>query len=98
MELEQNTSFNSNLGLVEKKDEFEQDKTEVERKLSNLESQIQQTTLSIDLDVETKRLESFTSSLETNNGKLVKMGEQLTQAEGIVSELIESQSHLSKYM
>jgi DNA repair exonuclease SbcCD ATPase subunit len=83
--------------LVEKKDEFEQDKTEVERKLSNLESQIQQTTLSIDLDVETKRLESFTSSLETNNGKLVKMGEQLTQAEGIVSELIESQSHLSKY-
>jgi len=83
--------------LVEKKDEFEQDKTEVERKLSNLESQIQQTTLSIDLDVETKRLESFTSSLETNNGKLVKMEEQLTQAEGIVSELIESQSHLSKY-
>jgi DNA repair exonuclease SbcCD ATPase subunit len=83
--------------LVEKKDEFEQDKTEVERKLSNLESQIQQTTLSIDLDVETKRLESFTSSLETDNGKLVKMEEQLTQAEGIVSELIESQSHLSKY-
>jgi DNA repair exonuclease SbcCD ATPase subunit len=83
--------------LVEKKDEFEQDKTEIERKLSNLESQIQQTTLSIDLDVETKRLESFTSSLETDNGKLVKMGEQLTQAEGIVSELIESQSHLSKY-
>ena len=83
--------------LVEKKDEFEQNKTEVERKLSNLESQIQQTTLSIDLDVETKRLESFTSSLETNNGKLVKMGEQLTEAEGIVSELIESQSHLSKY-
>jgi DNA repair exonuclease SbcCD ATPase subunit len=83
--------------LVEKKDEFEQNKTEVERKLSNLESQIQQTTLSIDLDVETKRLESFTSSLETNNGKLVKMEEQLTQAEGIVSELIESQSHLSKY-
>ena len=83
--------------LVEKKDGFEQDKTEVERKLSNLESQIQQTTLSIDLDVETKRLESFTSSLETDNGKLVKMGEQLTQAEGIVSELIESQSHLSKY-
>jgi DNA repair exonuclease SbcCD ATPase subunit len=83
--------------LVEKKDEFEQDKTEVERKLSNLESQIQQTTLSIDLDVETKRLESFTSSLETNNGKLVKMEEQLTQAEAIVSELIESQSHLSKY-
>ena len=83
--------------LVEKKDEFEQDKTEAERKLSNLESQIQQTTLSIDLDVETKRLESFTSSLETDNGKLVKMGEQLTQAEGIVSELIESQSHLSKY-
>ena len=83
--------------LVEKKDEFEQDKTEVERKLSNLESQIQQTTLSIDLDVETKRLESFTSSLETDSGKLVKMEEQLTQAEGIVSELIESQSHLSKY-
>jgi DNA repair exonuclease SbcCD ATPase subunit len=83
--------------LVEKKDEFEQNKTEVERKLSNLESQIQQTTLSIDLDVETKRLESFTSSLETNNGKLVKMEEQLTQAEGIVSELIQSQSHLSKY-
>jgi DNA repair exonuclease SbcCD ATPase subunit len=83
--------------LVEKKDEFEQNKTEVERKLSNLESQIQQTTLSIDLDVETKRLESFTSSLETNNGKLVKMEEQLTQAEGIVSELIESQSVLSKY-
>ena len=83
--------------LVEKKDEFEQEKTEVERKLSNLESQIQQTTLSIDLDVETKRLESFTSSLETNIGKLVKMEEQLTQAEGIVSELIESQSHLSKY-
>jgi DNA repair exonuclease SbcCD ATPase subunit len=83
--------------LVEKKDEFEQNKTEVERKLSNLESQIQQTTLSIDLDVETKRLESFTSSLETNNGKLVKMGEQLTEAEGIVTELIESQSHLSKY-
>jgi hypothetical protein len=83
--------------LVEKKDEFEQDKTEVERKLSNLESQIQQTTLSIDLDVETKRLESFTSSLETNNGKLEKMGEQLTQAEGIVSELTESQSVLSKY-
>ena len=83
--------------LVEKKDGFEQDKTEVERKLSNLESQIQQTTLSIDLDVETKRLESFTSSLETDNGKLVKMEEQLTQAEGIVSELIESQSHLSKY-
>jgi DNA repair exonuclease SbcCD ATPase subunit len=83
--------------LVEKKDEFEQDKTEVERKLSNLESQIQQTTLSIDLDVETKRLESFTSSLETNNGKLVKMEEQLIQAEGIVSELIESQSQLSKY-
>jgi DNA repair exonuclease SbcCD ATPase subunit len=83
--------------LVEKKDEFEQNKTEVERKLSNLESQIQQTTLSIDLDVETKRLESFTSSLETNNGKLVKMEEQLTQAEGIVSELIESQSYLSKY-
>ena len=83
--------------LAEKKDEFEQDKTEVERKLSNLESQIQQTTLSIDLDVETKRLESFTSSLETDNGKLVKMEEQLTQAEGIVSELIESQSHLSKY-
>lgn len=83
--------------LVEKKDEFEYNKTEVERKLSNLESQIQQTTLSIDLDVETKRLESFTSSLETNNGKLVKMEEQLTQAEGIVSELIESQSFLSKY-
>ena len=83
--------------LVEKKDEFEQDKTEVERKLSNLESQIQQTTLSIDLDVETKRLESFTSSLETDNGKLVKMEEQLTQAEGIVAELIQSQSHLSKY-
>lgn len=83
--------------LVEKKDEIEQDKTEVERKLSNLESQIQQTTLSIDLDVETKRLESFTSSLETNNGKLVKMDEQLIQAEGIVSELIESQSVLSKY-
>jgi DNA repair exonuclease SbcCD ATPase subunit len=83
--------------LVEKKDEFEQNKTEVERKLSNLESQIQQTTLSIDLDVETKRLESFTSSLETNNGKLVKMDEQLIQAEGIVSELIESQSVLSKY-
>jgi DNA repair exonuclease SbcCD ATPase subunit len=83
--------------LAEKKDEFEQEKTEVERKLSNLESQIQQTTLSIDLDVETKRLESFTSSLETNNGKLEKMEEQLTQAEGIVSELIESQSQLSKY-
>jgi len=83
--------------LVEKKDEIEQDKTEVERKLSNLESQIQQTTLSIDLDVETKRLESFTSSLEINNGKLVKMDEQLIQAEGIVSELIESQSFLSKY-
>ena len=83
--------------LVEKKDEFEQEKTEVERKLSKLESQIQQTTLSIDLDVETKRLESFTSSLETNNDKLVKMEEQLTQAEGIVSELIESQSQLSKY-
>ena len=83
--------------LVEKKDEFEQNKTEAERKLSNLESQIQQTTLSIDLDVETKRLESFTSSLETDNGKLVKMGEQLTQAEGIVTELIQSQSHLSKY-
>jgi DNA repair exonuclease SbcCD ATPase subunit len=88
------TIFNE---LVEKKDEIEQDKTEVERKLSNLESQIQQTTLSIDLDVETKRLESFTSSLETNNGKLVKMDEQLIQAEGIVSELIESQSVLSKY-
>jgi exonuclease SbcC len=83
--------------LVEKKDEFEQDKTEAERKLSNLESQIQQTTLSIDLDVETKRLESFTSSLETDNGKLEKMEEQLTQAEGIVAELIQSQSHLSKY-
>jgi DNA repair exonuclease SbcCD ATPase subunit len=83
--------------LVEKKDEFEQNKTEAERKLSNLESQIQQTTLSIDLDVEKKRLESFTSSLETDNGKLVKMGEQLTQAEGIVTELIQSQSHLSKY-
>ena len=83
--------------LAEKKDEFEQEKTEVERKLSNLESQIQQTTLSIDLDVETKRLESFTSSLEINNGKLEKMEEQLTQAEGIVSELIESQSQLSKY-
>jgi DNA repair exonuclease SbcCD ATPase subunit len=88
------TIFNE---LVEKKDEIEQDKTEVERKLSNLESQIQQTTLSIDLDVETKRLESFTSSLETNNGKLVKMDEQLIQAEGIVSDLIESQSVLSKY-
>jgi DNA repair exonuclease SbcCD ATPase subunit len=83
--------------LVEKKDEYEHDKTEIERKLSNLESQIQQTTLSIDLDIETKRLESFTSSLETNNGKLVKMEEQLTQAESIVSELIDSQSHLSKY-
>jgi DNA repair exonuclease SbcCD ATPase subunit len=83
--------------LVVTKDDFEYDKTEAERKLSNLESQIQQTTLSIDLDVETKRLESFTSSLETNNGKLVKMEEQLTQAEGIVSELIESQSVLSKY-
>ncbi len=83
--------------LVEKKDEYEHDKTEMERKLSNLESQIQQTTLSIDLDIETKRLELFTSSLETNNGKLVKMEEQLTQAEGIVSELIESQSQLSKY-
>jgi DNA repair exonuclease SbcCD ATPase subunit len=83
--------------LVVTKDDFEYDKTEAERKLSNLESQIQQTTLSIDLDVETKRLEYFTSSLETNNGKLVKMEEQLTQAEGIVSELIESQSVLSKY-
>jgi DNA repair exonuclease SbcCD ATPase subunit len=83
--------------LVVTKDDFEYDKTEAERKLSNLESQIQQTTLSIDLDVETKRLESFTSSLETNTGKLVKMEEQLTQAEGIVSELIESQSVLSKY-
>ena len=98
-ELDEIVKTNGNVfnELVEKKDEFEQDKTEVERKLSNLESQIQQTTLSIDLDVETKRLESFTSSLETNNGKLVKMEEQLTQAEGIVSELIESQSHLSKY-
>ena len=83
--------------LIEKKDDFEYDKTEVERKLSNLESQIQQTTLSIDLDVETKRLESFTSSLETHNGKLEKMEEQLIQAENIVTELINSQSEVSTY-
>lgn len=81
--------------LVEQKDDFEYDKTEAERKLSTLESQIQQTTLSIDLDVETKRLESFTSSLETHNLKLTKMEGQLTQAESIVSELVESETHLS---
>jgi DNA repair exonuclease SbcCD ATPase subunit len=83
--------------LVEKKDDFEHDKTEVERKLSKLESQIQQTTLSIDLDIEKNRLDSFMSSLETHNDKLIKMDGQLTQAENIVSELVESQTYLSKF-
>lgn len=83
--------------LVEKKDEFEYDKTQIERKLSNLESQIQQTTLSIDLDEETIKLNQFTSSLETHSARLVKMDNQLTQAEGIVTQLIESQSQLSKF-
>lgn len=83
--------------LVNQKDEFEFDKTEIEKKLSNLESQIQQTTLSIDLDVETKRLETLTSSLDTNNAKIVKMGDQLIQAESIVTELVKQEETLSKF-
>jgi len=83
--------------ISDKKDEFESDKTELEKSLSNFESQIIKTTLSIDLDEETNRLNQFTSSLETHTARLDKMDNQLTQAEGIVSSLIESQTELSKF-
>jgi len=84
-------------GLSTEKDDFESDKTELEKSLSNLESQIIKTTLSIDLDEETNRLNQFTSSLETHTARLEKMDNQLIQAEGIVSLLIESQTELSKF-
>jgi len=83
--------------LVEEKEDLESDKTEIEKKLSNLESQIIQTTLTLDLDEETKRLNLFTSSLESNTAKLEKMETQLTQAEGIVLELVEQEKSLSKF-
>lgn len=83
--------------LIEHKDEYESDKTEIERKLSKLESQIQHTTLTIELYVETQRLESFTSSLEENNKKIIKMEAQLTQAENIVTELINEEIKLSTF-
>ncbi len=98
-ELDETIQTNSKLfdELVVKKDDFEYDKTEVERTLSNLESQIQQTTISIDLDVETKRLNTFTGSLEENNAKIVKMDGQLVQAENIVTELVKQEEQLSKF-
>ena len=45
--------------LVDKKDELEHDKTGIERELSKLESQIIQTAITIDLDDETNKLNSF---------------------------------------
>ncbi|NDB54731.1 hypothetical protein EB155_03230 [archaeon] len=83
--------------LVEEKEDLESDKTEIEKKLSNLESQIIQTTLTLDLDDETKRLNLFTSSLESHTAKLEKMETQLTQAEVIVLELVEQEKSLSKF-
>lgn len=82
--------------LIKEKEELESDKTEIEKKLSTLESQIIQTTISIDLDVETKRLNTFTSSLEENNAKIAKMDGHLSQAENIVTELIKQEEQLSK--
>ncbi len=83
--------------IIEQREDLESDKSEIEKHLSQLESQIQQTTLLIDLDEETKRLESFTSSLETNSQRLEKMESQLTQAEGIVLELVEQEKALSNF-
>ena len=83
--------------LVDKKDDLEADKTSIERELSRLESQIIQTTLTLDLEEETNKLNSFTSSLETHNSKLEKMETQLTQAEEIVLQLVEQEKTLSKF-
>ena len=83
--------------LIKEKEELESDKTEIEKKLSTLESQIIQTTITLDLDDETKRLNLFTSSLESHIAKLDKMETQLTQADGIVLELIEQEKTLSQF-
>ncbi|MEY4334335.1 MAG: Acanthamoeba polyphaga moumouvirus, partial [Bacteroidota bacterium] len=83
--------------LIEKKDDLEHDKTEIERELSKLESQIVQTAITIDLDDETKRLNSFSSSLETNKEKLGKMETQLTEAKGIIVQLEEQKKELSTF-
>ena len=83
--------------LQSEKDDLELDKTEVEKTLSNLESQIIQTTLTLDLDEETNKLNLFTSSLESHTIRLEKMETQLIQAESIVSELIEQERGLSVF-
>jgi DNA repair exonuclease SbcCD ATPase subunit len=83
--------------LVDKKDDLEHDKTGIERELSRLESQIIQTTITLDLDVETRSLNLLTSSLESHKGKLEKMEEQLGVSNGIISQLEEQKKSLSTF-